>query len=143
MVFGFGKKNKKSDIPEELEAFWMPCTPQRDYKKNKLRTLVSAKGMYYKTEGGRSMLDGCSGFGCTNFGHNHPKITEAIQRQAAELDFAPNFQFSSPVAFQAARRMCAAMPDHINHVFFSNSGSEAVDTALKVFLAYWRARGKA
>lgn len=145
MVFGMmskKKKNGKGDVPKELDAFWMPFTPQRDYKKNKLRTLVSAEGMYYKTDDGRTMLDGCSGFGCTNFGHNHPKITEAIQRQAAQLDFAPNFQFSSPVAFEAADRLCKAMPEHINHVFFSNSGSEAVDTALKIALAYWRARGK-
>ena len=146
MVFGFSsdkkKKSGKGGIPPELEAFWMPFTPQRDYKKNRLRTLVSAKGMYYETENGRKMLDGCSGFGCTNFGHNHPLITEAIQKQAAQLDFAPNFQFSSPVAFEAADRLCTAMPEHINHVFFSNSGSEAVDTGLKIALAYWRAKGR-
>ena len=86
MVFGLGSKQKKTDTtPKELDAFWMPFTPQRDYKNNKLRTLVSASGMYYKTDDGRSMLDGCSGFGCVNFGHNHPIITEAIQKQAAKL----------------------------------------------------------
>lgn len=119
----------------------MPFTAQRQFK-SKPRMLVSAKGMYYQTDDGRQILDASAGMWCVNAGHAHPKIVAAIQKQAAELDFAPNFSYGHPVAFQAAARLCAEMPGDIDHVFFCNSGSEAVDTAIKIALAYQRARGK-
>ncbi|MBV1929499.1 MAG: aspartate aminotransferase family protein [Gammaproteobacteria bacterium] len=127
--------------PNDLNPLWMPFTPQRGYKK-KPRSLVSAKGMYYTSDDGRQLLDANAGLWCTNLGHNHPKVVEAIQKQAAKLDFAPNFQLSHPVAFEAASRLCAEMPGDIDNVFFSNSGSEAVDTALKIALAYHRQKGE-
>lgn len=127
--------------PNDLEAFWMPFTPQKGFKQ-KPRMIVSADGMYYKTDDGRTVLDGSAGLWCVNAGHNHPKIVEAVQKQAAELDYVSAFQFSHPLAFRAASALCAEMPGDIDHVFFSNSGSEAVDTALKIAIAYWRAKGK-
>ena len=144
MVFGLSSKKKKqvgAKIPNDLSSFWMPFTPQKGYKANP-RSIRAAKGMYYTSEDGRTLLDSCSGLWCTNLGHNHPKVVEAIQKQAAELDYAPNFQYSHSVAFEAANRLCAELPGDIDHVFFSNSGSEAVDTALKIVLAYFRAIGK-
>jgi beta-alanine--pyruvate transaminase len=127
--------------PNDLEAHFMPFTPQRSFKK-KPRMITKAKGMYYYSDDGRELLDASAGLWCVNAGHNHPKIIEAIRHQAGELDYAPNFSFGHPLAFQAASRLCAEMPGDINHVFFSNSGSEAVDTAVKIALAYQRARGK-
>lgn len=127
--------------PNDLDAHWMPFTAQRSFKK-KPRMIKSAKGMYYFSDDGRKLLDGCAGLWCVNAGHNHPKIVEAIQKQAAELDYAPNFSFGHPLAFQAASRLCAEMPGDIDHVFFSNSGSESVDTAIKIAIAYQRVRGK-
>ena len=127
--------------PNDLEAHFMPYTPQRNFKK-KPRMLKGAKGMYYYTDDGREVLDAAAGLWCVNAGHCHPKIIDAISKQAAELDYAPNFNFSHPVAFQAASRLVADMPGDIDHVFFSNSGSEAVDTAVKIALAYQRVRGK-
>lgn len=128
--------------PNDLDAHFMPFTAQKSFKK-KPRMITGAKGMYYYSDDGREMLDASAGLWCVNAGHSHPKIVEAIQKQAASLDYAPNFSFGHPLAFQAASRLVAEMPGDIEHVFFSNSGSEAVDTAVKIALAYWRARGKA
>jgi beta-alanine--pyruvate transaminase len=127
--------------PNDLEAHFMPFTPQRAFKR-KPRLLKGAKGMFYYSDDGRELLDASAGLWCVNAGHNHPKIVEALRRQAGELDYAPNFSYAHPLAFEAASRLCAEMPGDIDHVFFSNSGSEAVDTAVKIALAYWRMRGK-
>lgn len=127
--------------PNDLESHFMPFTPQRSFKK-KPRILKSAKGMYYYSDDGRKLLDAVAGLWCVNAGHSHPKIVAAIQKQAVELDYAPNFSYAHPLAFQAASRLCAEMPGDIDHVFFSNSGSEAVDTAIKIAIGYQRVRGK-
>jgi beta-alanine--pyruvate transaminase len=124
-----------------LEAFWMPFTANRQFKQ-KPRMLVGAKDMHYTTDDGRQILDAVAGLWCVNAGHGRPKITEAIQRQAAELDYAPAFQMGHPKAFELAARLVAMAPTGIGHVFFSNSGSEAVDTALKIAIAYHRAKGQ-
>ena len=99
--------------------------------------------MHYYTPEGRPILDGAAGLWCTNAGHNRDPIVEAIQKQAAELDFAPTFQFGHPRAFELASRIAALAPGDLDHVFFCNSGSEAADTAMKIALAYWNARGQA
>ncbi|MDR4308464.1 aspartate aminotransferase family protein [Chelatococcus sambhunathii] len=124
-----------------LEAFWMPFTANRQFKSAP-RLLASAKDMHYVATDGRRILDATSGLWCVNAGHCRPKIVEAIQAQVAELDFAPTFQFGHPKAFELASRLAAMAPSGLDHVFFSNSGSEAVDTALKIALAYHRARGE-
>ena len=103
---------------------------------------VSADGMHYRTAEGRDVLDGTAGLWCCNAGHNRPKIVEAVQKQVAELDYAPAFQMSHPKAFQLANQIIDIAPDGIEHVFFTNSGSESVDSALKIALAYHRARGE-
>lgn len=123
-----------------LEAFWMPFTANRQFKETP-RMFVGAKDMHYVTADGRDVLDGTAGLWCVNAGHCRPKITEAIQKQAAELDYAPAFQMGHPKAFELAERLVEYMPDDINHVMYTNSGSESVETALKVALAYHRARG--
>jgi beta-alanine--pyruvate transaminase len=125
---------------QNLEAFWLPFTNNRAFKK-KPRLVSRAEGMYYWTPEGQQILDGVAGLWCCNAGHNHPKIQAAIQKQAAEMDFAPHFNFAHPGAFEAASRLCEDTPEGINHVFFTNSGSESVDTALKIALAYHRERG--
>ena len=122
-------------IPNDLEAFWMPYTANRAYKKNP-RMLARAKDMHYYTPEGRAILDATAGLWCANAGHNRPKIVAAIQEQAAEMDFAPTFQFAHPKVFQLASRIAAMAPGDLDHVFFTNSGSEAVDTALKMAIAY-------
>jgi beta-alanine--pyruvate transaminase len=127
--------------PNDLDAHFMPFTPQRSFKR-KPRMLVGAKGMHYYSDDGRELLDASAGLWCVNAGHNHPKIVEAIRKQAGELDYAPNFSFGHPLAFKAASLLCAEMPGDLDHVFFSNSGSESVDTAVKIALAYQRARGQ-
>lgn len=127
--------------PNDLDAFFMPFTPMKSFKK-KPRMITRAEGMYYYSDDGRKMIDASAGLWCVNAGHNHPKIISAIQKQAAELDYAPNFSFSHPLAFQAASRLCAEMPEGIDHVFYCNSGSEAVDTAVKIAVNYQRIRGK-
>ncbi|QEN90209.1 aspartate aminotransferase family protein [Labrys sp. KNU-23] len=124
-----------------LEAFWMPFTANRQFKANP-RMFVAAKDMHYTTADGRQVLDGTAGLWCCNAGHGRPKITEAIQKQAAELDYAPAFQMGHPAAFELASRLVQLTPQGIDHVFFANSGSEAVDSALKIALAYHRARGE-
>ncbi|MBA5778818.1 aspartate aminotransferase family protein [Stappia sp. F7233] len=124
-----------------LEAFWMPFTANRQFKKNP-RLFVGAKDMHYTTADGRQVLDGTAGLWCCNAGHGRPKITEAVQRQIAELDYAPAFQMGHPHAFELAARLTALMPSPIDHVFFTNSGSESVETALKMAIAYHRVRGE-
>jgi beta-alanine--pyruvate transaminase len=129
-------------VPNDLAAFWVPFTPNRAFKKAP-RFVTRAKDMHYYTPEGRAVLDGAAGMWCTNAGHNRPTIVEAIQRQAADLDYAPAFQFAHPKSFELASRVAALAPQNLDHVFFTNSGSEAVDTALKIALAYHHARGQA
>ncbi|SON55004.1 Omega-amino acid-pyruvate aminotransferase [Hartmannibacter diazotrophicus] len=123
-----------------LDSFWMPFTANRQFKQDP-RMLVSAKGMYYKNAEGRQILDGTAGLWCVNAGHARPKIVEAIATQAGELDYAPAFQMGHPKAFELASRLTAMLPSPMDHVFFTNSGSESVETALKIALAYHRAKG--
>ncbi|MBW4541194.1 MAG: aspartate aminotransferase family protein [Myxacorys chilensis ATA2-1-KO14] len=129
-------------LPESLEAFWMPFTANRQFKA-KPRLMASAKGMYYTTVDGRQVLDGTAGLWCVNAGHCRDKIARAIAQQAATLDFAPTFQMGHPGPFALAERLAQMLPGDLNHVFFTNSGSESVDTALKIALAYHRVRGDA
>ncbi|WP_299347586.1 aspartate aminotransferase family protein [uncultured Maritalea sp.] len=124
-------------VPNDLNAFWMPFTSNRQFKKQP-RMFVGAKDMHYTTSDGRQVLDGTAGLWCCNAGHCRPKITEAIQAQAAEMDYAPAFQMGHPKAFQLANRLTDISPDGMDHVFFTNSGSESVETALKIALAYQR-----
>ncbi len=126
--------------PNDLRAFWMPFTANRQFKAAP-RMLVEAEGMFYTTSEGRQVLDGTAGLWCCNAGHRRPKIVEAIQKQASELDYAPAFQMGHPKAFELANRLVDLAPDGIDHAFFVNSGSEAVETALKIAIAYHRARG--
>ena len=128
-----------SDTPD-TDHFWMPFTANRQFKA-KPRMLVSASGMHYRTDDGRTILDGTAGLWCSNAGHCHPKITEAIATQAATMDFAPVFQMGHPKAFEAASALVRIAPEGLNRVFFCNDGSEGVDTALKIALAYHRMRG--
>jgi beta-alanine--pyruvate transaminase len=127
--------------PNNLEAFWMPFSANRQFKEAP-RMFVGAKDMHYTTSDGRQVLDGTAGLWCCNAGHCRPKITEAIQKQAAELDYAPAFQMGHPKAFELASRLAAIAPTGLDHVFFTNSGSESVDTALKIALAYQRVKGE-
>ena len=124
----------------DTDYFWMPFTANRQFKAQP-RLVEHAKGMYYTSTDGRQILDGTAGLWCVNAGHAHPRITEAISKQAASLDFAPPFQMSHPLAFKAAEDLATMAPDGLNRIFFCNSGSEAVDTALKMALAYHRMRG--
>jgi len=128
-------------IPNDLESFWLPFTPNRDFKASP-RLIARAKGMNYYTPEGRAVLDGTAGLWCTNAGHNRDPIVAAIRAQAAELDYAPAFQFAHPKAFELASRVAALAPGALDYVFFTNSGSEAVDTALKIALAYHNVRGE-
>ncbi len=127
-------------VPDDLSAFWMPFTANRAFKVNP-RMLASASGMYYRTPEGREILDGTSGLWCVNAGHNQPRITKAIQQQAGTLDYAPTFQLGHPLPFTLASRLARLMPRGLDRIFFTGSGSESVDTALKMALAYHRARG--
>ncbi|MES2935660.1 MAG: aspartate aminotransferase family protein [Pseudomonadota bacterium] len=122
------------------EHLWMPFTANRQFKARP-RMLVAANGMYYTADDGRKILDGTAGLWCVNAGHNHPKIVEAIRQQAVTMDFAPMFQMGHPKAFEAATALVSIAPEGLNRVFFCNDGSEAVDTALKIALAYHRVRG--
>ena len=125
----------------DLNAFWMPFTANRAFKKAP-RIIESAAGMVCRTDDGRELLDAVSGLWCCNAGHCHPKIVEAIRRQAGELDYATAFQLGHPGAFRLAERLAGMAPQGLDAVFFANSGSEAVDTALKIALAYHHARGE-
>lgn len=130
-----------TNVPNDLNAFWMPFSANRQFKKQP-RMFVGAKDMHYTTSDGREVLDGTAGLWCCNAGHCRPKITEAIQQQAAELDYAPAFQMGHPKAFQLANRLVDIGPEGMDHVFFTNSGSESVETALKIALAYHKVKGE-
>ncbi len=133
--------NRLNSTPNDLRAFWMPFTANRQYKKEP-RLFVGAKDMHYTTHDGRQVLDGTAGLWCVNAGHCRPKITEAIREQAGELDYAPAFQLGHPKAFELANRLIDLAPDNMAHVLYTNSGSESVETALKVALAYQRVKGQ-
>ena len=126
---------------QKMDAYWMPFTANRQFKKNP-RLFVKAAGMHYWTDDGRQILDGVAGLWCVNAGHGRPKIVKAIQDQAAEMDFAPPFQMAHPKAFELADKVAKLTPAGLNKVFFTNSGSESVETALKMALAYHRVRGE-
>ena len=115
----------------ELDAYWMPFTANRQFKKAP-RLLAQAQGMFYKTPEGREVLDGVAGLWCVNAGHARPKIVQAIADQAAEMDFAPPFQMGHPKAFELAERLVKLTPPELTKVFYTNSGSESVETALKM-----------
>jgi beta-alanine--pyruvate transaminase len=126
---------------DPLAAFWMPFTANRAFKATP-RMLSSARDMHYTASDGRTVLDGTAGLWCVNAGHCREPIVEAIRKTAGELDFGPTFQMSHPLAFELASRVAALMPEALSRIFFTNSGSESVDTALKIALAYQRARGQ-
>jgi beta-alanine--pyruvate transaminase len=126
---------------EGLEAFWMPFTANRQFKSAP-RLLARAEGMHYWTPEGRRILDAVAGLWCTNAGHCRRPIVEAIQRQAATMDFAPTFQMGHPLAFELSDRLLQILPPEFGQVFYCNSGSEAVDSALKIALAWHRMRGE-
>jgi beta-alanine--pyruvate transaminase len=125
-----------------LGAYWMPFTANRQFK-DRPRMLARASGMYYETPEGRKVLDGVAGLWCVNAGHGRAEITRAVSEQLATMDYAPPFQMGHPAAFELANALVRIAPDGLQHVFFTNSGSESVDTALKIALAYHRARGDA
>lgn len=128
--------------PNNLEPFWMGFTPNRAFKKRP-RLIARAKDMHYYDMSGRAVLDATAGLWCSNAGHCRQPIVEAIQKQAADLDFAPTFQFGHPKVFELASRLANLAPGDLNYAFFCNSGSEAADTALKIALAYQRMKGQA
>src|ERR671915_1947374 len=124
-----------------LQHYWMPFTDNRRFKA-KPRLIASAKDMHFTTVEGKQVLDGLATLWCVNAGHGRPRIVEAIRKQAAELDFAASFSLGHPLAFQLAERIAALAPKGMGHVFFTNSGSEAIDTALKIAVGYHRLRGE-
>ena len=128
-------------MPASMDAFWMPFTANRQFKATP-RLLASASGMHYRSVDGREILDATAGLWCCNAGHSRPRIVEAVKRQIETLDFAPNFSMSSPLPFVLAERLAELAPGDLDHVFYANSGSEAVDSALKMAIAYHRARGE-
>ncbi|MEA3150051.1 MAG: beta-alanine--pyruvate transaminase, partial [Gammaproteobacteria bacterium] len=117
--------------PDELDAFWMPFTANRQFKANP-RLLARAEGMHYWTSDGRQVLDGVAGLWCVNAGHGRREITDAVAKQLGTMEFAPTFQMGHPIAFELANRLAAIAPPGLDRVFFTNSGSESVDTALKI-----------
>src|SRR5688572_2257699 len=127
-------------LPNDLEPFWMPFTANRHFK-GRPRLLAEAKDMHYTTVDGRKILDATAGLWCVNAGHGRKKIVEAVQKQVAKLDFAPSFNMGHPLSFELAARLTSMLPGY-SQVFFTNSGSESVDTALKIALAYQRAIGQ-
>ncbi|MEQ9640599.1 MAG: aspartate aminotransferase family protein [Alphaproteobacteria bacterium] len=127
--------------PNDLAAFWMPFTANRQFKAAP-RLLVAADGMHYKSHDGRDILDGTAGLWCVNAGHGQQKIKDAVKAQIDVMDYAPNFQMGHPLVFELANRIAQITPDGMDRVFFCNSGSEAVDSALKIAIAYHRVRGE-
>ncbi len=128
-------------MPASMDAFWMPFTANRQFRASP-RMLASASGMHYRTLDGREILDATAGLWCCNAGHSRPRIVEAVKKQIETLDFAPNFSMSSPLPFVLAERLAELARGNLNHVFYANSGSEAVDSALKMAIAYHRVRGE-
>jgi len=128
-------------MAKNMDAYWMPFTANRQFKKAP-RLLTKSSGMHYWDDKGREILDGVAGLWCVNAGHGRPKIVQAIQQQAAEMDFAPPFQMAHPKAFELADALVKITPQGLNKVFYTNSGSEAVETALKMAIAYHRIRGE-
>lgn len=133
--------DRRNVTPNDLSAFWMPFTANRQFKKAP-RMFVGAKDMHYTTSDGRKVLDGTAGLWCVNAGHCRPKIVQAIAEQAAEMDYAPAFQMGHPKAFELANALVNTAPEGLNHVLYTNSGSESVETALKVALAYHKVKGE-
>ena len=133
--------NRTTVSPNDLRAFWMPFTGNRQFKAAP-RMFVAAEGMHYTTADGRQVLDGTAGLWCVNAGHKSPRIMEAIRAQTEELDYAPAFQMGHPKAFELANRLVDMAPDGMAHAFYTNSGSESVETALKIAIAYHRANGE-
>lgn len=129
-----------ADKRNSMSSFWMPFTANRAFQQDP-RMIRAAEGMYYTSSDGRKVMDGTAGLWCVNAGHAAPRIVEAVQRQVKELDFAPSFQFSHDKAFELSERLANMAPEGLNHVFYTNSGSESVDTALKIALHYHRMRG--
>ncbi len=130
-----------ANTPNDLSAYWLPFTPNKAFKAAP-RFIVKGEGQFYFTSDGRKIRDGFSGMWCSILGHGHRKITEAIVAQAGTLDYSPAFNFATPGAFELASQVAAQFPAGLEHVFFTNSGSEAVDTALKMALTFHRARGE-
>ena len=128
--------------PQWLQAHWMPYTGNRDFKARP-RMMVEAKGCYYTDGDGRKVFDALSGLWCCGLGHGRPEITEAVSKQIAKLDYSPAFQYGHPLSFELANKIKDLMPEGLDHVFFTGSGSEAADTSLKIARAYWRAKGQA
>ena len=126
----------------DLKTYWMPFTANRQFK-NSPRLVESAEGVYYRTSDGRRLIDGIAGMWCVNAGHGRAEIVAAVQRQVAKMDYATSFQMGHPAAFELAGELSAILPDDLGHPFFVNSGSEAVDTALKIAIAFHRRRGEA
>ena len=124
-----------------LDALWMPFSANKTFKKNP-RILTSAKGMHFTDDKGRQILDGCAGLWCVNAGHGNERIANAIAEQAKKLDFAPFFNMSHDIGFQAAERLVSMAPKGFDKVFFTNSGSESADTSMKIALAYHAARAE-
>ncbi len=135
--------SQDTPLPNELDlsAYWMPFTANRQFKANP-RIFVAAEGMHYTTADGRKVLDGTAGLWCVNAGHGRREIAQAVERQISTLDYSPAFQMGHPGAFELASRVARMAPEGLDRVFFANSGSEAVDTALKIALAYHRVRGE-
>lgn len=131
-----------SPTSNDIDAFWLPFTANRQFKSAP-RIISKGQGMYYYDPQGRELIDGLAGLWCCLAGHGHPKISSAIAAQVQELDYAPTFQFAHPKAIELAGRLATLAPKGLDRVFFCNSGSEAADTALKIALAYWRAKGEA
>ena len=129
------------DFATSPEHFWMPFTANRQFKASP-RLLERAEGMYYTASDGRQVLDGAAGLWCCNAGHGRREISEAVSKQIARMDFAPTFQMGHPLPFELAEKLAAISPEGLNRVFFTNSGSESADTALKIALAYQRAIGQ-
>lgn len=125
----------------DLSHLWMPFTANKQFKAQP-RLLTGASGMYYTSADGRQILDGTAGLWCVNAGHCRTEIVQAIARQAAQMDYAPAFQLGHPLVFEAASAVAGIMPQGMDRIFFTNSGSESADTALKIALAYHRARGE-
>ena len=133
--------NKMNFTSEELDAFWMPFTTNRHFKKNPI-FVSGAQGAYLTTPEGKKVFDGLSGLWCCGLGHGRSEVVEAVSKQIAQLDYSPAFQVGAPIAFELANRLKEITPGNLNHAFFTNSGSESADTSLKIARAYWRAKGE-